>query len=78
MKILILGRLDGWMGLHISHFSDGFIMLGHEITLIDYHSWDRKVFSLYSNEKRRDCGRRVRRITLKRIYFKIRLIWLSL
>ena len=52
MKILILGRLDGWMGLHISHFSDGFIMLGHEITLIDYHSWDRQVFSLYSNEKK--------------------------
>lgn len=52
MRILILGRLDGWMGLHMSHFSDGFRMLGHEVAMIDYHSWDRRLFPLYSNKSK--------------------------
>jgi hypothetical protein len=37
MKILIVGRCDGWMGIHMGHFSEGFRNLGHEVRLIDYH-----------------------------------------
>lgn len=46
MLISIISRLDGWMGLHISHFSNGFVELGHNVDLVDYHSWDKRAFPL--------------------------------
>ena len=44
MRILIVGRCDGWMGVHLSQFSNGFRILGHEVRLVDYHIWDKKKF----------------------------------
>jgi hypothetical protein len=46
MKICIVGRGDGWMGTHLSHFSDGFRSLGHEVLLADYRLWDKRGFDI--------------------------------
>jgi glycosyltransferase involved in cell wall biosynthesis len=36
VKILVVGRLSGWMGVHIRQFAEGVRSLGHEPTLLDY------------------------------------------
>ena len=48
MRILIAGRCDGWMAIHMRHLSDGFRKLGHEVNLIDYHDCDKRRFPWFS------------------------------
>ncbi|MBT5228982.1 MAG: glycosyltransferase [Methylococcales bacterium] len=48
MKILILGRLDGWMGVHMQQYANGFRQLNHDVELIDYHIYCQKKFRLKS------------------------------
>ncbi len=44
MKILILGRCDGWMGIHMRQFADGFRQAGHVVFLRDYRECKKKRF----------------------------------
>ena len=36
MKILLVGSWQGWMGLHLRHFSAAFAFAGHEVFYADY------------------------------------------
>ncbi len=36
MKLLVVGRLSGWMGAHVRQFAEGFRAEGHEVALLDY------------------------------------------
>jgi len=44
VKILLLGRLDGWMGAHMQQYADGFRQAGHTLDLVDYHGYCQKRF----------------------------------
>ncbi len=37
MRVLAIGHLQSWMGLHVSHIASAFRQRGHEISLLDYH-----------------------------------------
>lgn len=37
MRILMLGKMSSWMGLHFSHIQSAFQHRGHEVLGVDYH-----------------------------------------
>ena len=45
MKLLVVGRLSGWMGAHMRQFAEGFRALGHEPTLLDYRRCRERRFA---------------------------------
>lgn len=54
MKILVVGRCDGWMNIHVQHLCDGFRKLNQEVCLLDYRECKSKAFPLLpfvKNEK---------------------------
>jgi hypothetical protein len=63
VKILILGRLDGWMGVHMQQYANGFRQLGHDVELIDYHVYCQKKLllqSVFGGKKQAQTNERTR------------------
>jgi hypothetical protein len=61
VKILILGRLDGWMGVHMQQYANGFRQNGHDVQLIDYHIYCQKKFiikSIFGDKKQAQINER--------------------
>jgi len=56
MKILIIGRLDGWMGIHMNQYAQGYRLLNHEVSLVDYHQFTERWFYLTSLFKNKDIA----------------------
>lgn len=42
MNVLIIARCDGWMGIHIQHFANGFRQLEHDVTICDRRQFDHQ------------------------------------
>ncbi len=50
MKVMIIGRWDGWMGVHLNQLANGFQECGREVIPLNYHSCgEKKWWSFLSN-----------------------------
>ena len=58
MKILVVGRCDGWMGVHMEHVANGFRGLGHEVWLTHYPNLYRRPFPWLAYRKGSQSFRR--------------------
>jgi hypothetical protein len=64
MTILIVGRGDGWMGVHMGQVAEGFRRLGHTVHFTHYPDFYRRPFPAWPRRKsspafRRACTRRL-------------------